>query len=176
MINLLPQKEKEALLQEENWKLVLIFEILILIFLLFLSLAFFSVKIYISGRLDEQKILKEMEGKGAKTFETQDFQKKITAASQNLSKLDSFYQSQINLTEILEKISETLPPGIYLTGLSYQKDASQIGLSGFAKLRETLFEFKKNLEEEKYFHDVYFPPSSWVKSKEVDFNATLKVK
>ena len=176
MINLLPQNEKNSLLYEKNWKLILILEILFLVFLILLSLVLFLVRIYISSGLEEQKIIKATEEKRAETFETQEFRKKINAASQNLSKLDSFYRGRIDLTEILEKVSITVPPGIYLTGLSYQKDASQIGLSGFANLRETLFEFKKNLENEKDFQDVYFSPSSWIKSKEVDFNTTFKVK
>ena len=176
MINLLPQNEKNTLLHEENWKLAFILEMLLLVFLILLSLMLFSVRIYILSSFEEQKINKTAEEKRAKTFETQDFRKKINTASQNLSKLDLFYQGQVDLTETLEKVSRTLPPGIYLTGLSYQKDALQIGLSGFAGLRETLVEFRKNLENEKDFQDIYFPPSSWVKSKEVDFNATFKVK
>jgi Tfp pilus assembly protein PilN len=176
MINLLPQNEKNALLHEENWKLAFILETLLLVFLILLSLILFSVRIYVLGKLEEQKIVKIAEEKKAKTFEKQDFRKKINTASRNFSKLDLFYQGQVDLTETLEKVSRTLPPGIYLTGFSYQKETSQIGLSGFSGLRETLFEFKKNLENEKDFQDIYFPPSSWVKSREVDFNATFKIK
>ena len=176
MINLLPPQQKEELLREEKWKLTLILGIISLIFFLCLSLILFSVKIYISGKLESQKILLEIEEKKFKTSEIQDFQKKITLLNQNLSKLDSFYQGQLDLTKILEKISTTLPPGIYLNSFSWQKENSQIGLSGFSSLRGNLFELKKNLEKEKDFEEIYFPPSNWVKPKDINFNVTFKVK
>lgn len=176
MINLLPPQQKKELEREEKWKLTSILGIISLIFFLCLSLILFSVKIYISGKLESQKILLEIEEKKFKTPEVQDFQKKITILNQNLSKLDSFYHGQFDLTKILEKIATTLPPGVYLNSLSWKKDIFQIGLSGFAPLRENLFELKQNLEKEKDFEEIYFPPLNWVKPKDVNFNVTFKVK
>ena len=176
MINLLPPQQKEELRREEKWKLTLILGIIFLVFLLCFFLIMLSIKIYISGELEFQKNLLGIEEKKFKTPEIQEFQKEITALDQNLFKLDSFYQEQPNLTKILEKISETLPSGAYLTRLSWQKETFQIELSGFAPLRESLFELKKNLEEEKDFENIYFPPANWVKPKEIDFFVTFKVK
>lgn len=176
MINLLPPRKKEILIQIEYWKLTLILGILVLVFLISFSLILLSVKTYISGKLGSEKILVEIKEKQLETSEMEDLQKKITAANQNLSKLDSFYQSQANLTKILEEISKTLPSGIYLTSFSYRKDISKIELSGFSPEREALFELKKNLEKEKNFQEIYFPPSNWIKPIEIDFYATFKIK
>ena len=176
MINLLPPKEKEELTWEESWKLVLILGMLSLIFLISLSLILFSIKTYISGELKSQKILVELEEKRLEVSEVKDLQKKVVALNQNLFKLDSFYQNQISLTKILEKVSETLPPGIYLTDFSFQKDISQIRISGFSPERETLFEFKRELEKEKDFREIYFPASNWVKPREIDFYLTFKLR
>jgi len=173
MINLLPPEEKKILQIEENWKLVLILGSLILIFLICLILILFSIKFSISGKVQSQKIIIEMEEKDFKKAETQDFREKIISINKNLSKLNSFYQEQVPLTEILEKISELLTPEVYLTSLSYQKETSKISLSGFAQTRETLFELKKNLERE--FKEVYFPPQSWIKPTDIDFQATFKI-
>ena len=176
MINLLPPQQKEEGIREEIWKLISILGILSLVFISYLSLILFSIKIYISSELESQKIIYDIEEEKFKASEIQDFQKRINSLNQNVSKLDSFYQEQINLTKILEKISITLPPGVYLTNLNWQKEMSQIGVSGFAPTRENLFEMKKNLEKEKDFENVYFPPSNWVKPKDINFYVTFKIK
>ena len=176
MINLLPPQQKEEGIREEIWKLISILGILSLVFISYLSLILFSIKIYISSELESQKIIYDIEEEKFKASEIQDFQKRIISLNQNVSKLDSFYQEQINLTKILEKISITLPPGVYLTNLNWQKEMSQIGVSGFAPTRENLFEMKKNLEKEKDFENVYFPPSNWVKPKDINFYVTFKIK
>lgn len=173
MINLLPPEEKENLLREENWNLILILEILVLIFLICLALILFSVKISISGQLEVQKILLLQEEKKFEESQIQSLEEKITTSNQSLSKLNSFYQSQTNLTEILEKISETLPPETYLTDLNLS--LAQISLSGFSPTREILLEFKKNLEEEQTFGEIYFPPSNWIKPTDIDFLVNFKI-
>jgi Tfp pilus assembly protein PilN len=173
MINLLPPQYKEEFKQEESWKLILILEILVLIFLICLTLILFSVKIFISGQLEAQKILLLQEEKKFEESQIQNLEEKITISNQVLSKLDSFYQSQTNLTEILEKISEALPIKTYLTTLNF--NLAQISLSGFSPTREILLEFKKNLEQEELFEEIYFPPSNWVKSTDVDFSVNFKI-
>ena len=97
--------------------------------------------------------------------------------------MNSFYQSESNLTEILEKISETLPINVYLAALNFdlltatenEKHAAQISLSGFSPTREILLEFKKNLEKEQTFEEIYFSPSNWVKPTDIDFSVNFKI-
>ena len=175
MINLLPPQYKEELKQEENYRLILILGILILIFLISLILILFSTEIYIQGQVKSAKILVDLEEEHFQTSEIQLLREKIILANQNLTKLNSFYQTQISSTEILEKISETFPSGIYLTSLSFQKSTSQISLFGFSPTRETLFKFKENLEERKEFTEIYFPPSNWVKPTNINFQVTFEV-
>lgn len=173
MINLLPSQYKAELKEEKNWKLILILEILVLIFLTCLALILFSVKIFISGQLEAQKILLLQEEKKFKESQIQSLEEKITVSNQTLSKLNSFYQDQTNLTEILEKISEALPPETYLTTLNL--NLAQISLLGFSPTREILLEFKKNLEQEKLLGEIYFPPSNWVKPTDIDFSVNFKI-
>ncbi|MBZ9569852.1 PilN domain-containing protein [Patescibacteria group bacterium] len=172
-INLLPLKAKTELFEEEVGKLIIILGVLILIFLFSLTLILFSVKSHISGQVGSQKTLVDLEKKQFEIPETQTIREKIILINQNLLKLNSFYQEQINLTETFKKISEILPPEMYLTVFSYQKETFQISLSGFAPNRETLFEFKKNLEKE--FPDSYFPPQNWIKSTDIDFQVNFKI-
>ena len=174
MINLLPPQYKNELKQERKYKLVLILGIVVLFFLISLSLILLSIKFYTQGQVESEKILLSLKEKQFKTPETEALQKDIVLVNQEISKLSSFYQNQTNLVEILEKLSQIFPPGMYLTSLSYQKAIFQISLSGYAPTRETLVQFKENLEKE--FKEVNFPPSNWVVPTDINFQTTFKIK
>ena len=173
MINLLPPQHKRELQREENRKLALILEIIFVAVLLSFALILLSIKIYITGELEVQKIL--LEQKGLESSSIQELEKEIKFYNLSLSKLNSFYQKNSKRTEILEEISQTLPSNIYLTRLNlstirFQKGLSEeeqkeqllVSLSGFSPKRETLLEFKENLEKQELFKEIYFPPSNWV--------------
>ena len=183
MINLLPPQTKTELILEEKWKLVMLLGLLFLIFLVCLSLILISINIYISGEVASQKILLEQREKEFRTPQTQTLQKNLTVFNQTLSQLNSFYQSQFNISDVLEKISGLLPSGTYLTNLSCVAQASSkdgwktnCNLSGFCPDRETLLDFKANLGNEKSFGEVSFPPASWVKPININFSVTFKAK
>lgn len=176
MINLLPQKEKETLRSEERKKIFLIFEILALVFFICLAFILTSVEIYISGRAEAEKIILEQEKKEFETSEIKDFSEKIKLANQTFSYLNYFYKNQVKSTEIFTEIYETIPEGIYLTSFSYQKNISSVSLFGFSKSREIILQFKKNLEQKGNFENIYFPPSTWIESKDITFNLNFKIK
>ena len=181
MINLLPSKEKEEILQEENWKLLMILGILLLFFLISLLLILFSVKIFITGEVEVQKILFAEREKEFKNTQMQNLQNNLTAFNKKLSQLDSFYQNQSNFSEILEEISKTLPPGVYLNNLSIAPQGGKGGgficnLSGFSPSRQILLVLKDNLEKEKNFQEVYFPPANWVKPADINFTISFEIK
>jgi len=175
MINLLPQSEKKILRSEEKRKIILILEILVLIFLLCLILILSSVRFYISGLVVAEEIILEQKKKESGLFKDEGVTEKIELANKTFLELESFYESQFKLTKILEGISKIVPERIYLTTLSYQSNNSVITISGFAEKRETLFEFKKSLEGENDLSDPFFPPSTWIKSDDINFNLNLEV-
>ncbi len=181
MINLLPPKEKEFLEQEKIWRIILILGTLILISFLCFVLVLFSIKTYVRGEIELQKVLLAQEKLRLKALEIQRFQEEIASANQNLLKLESFYQTQFNLIDLLEKVSNTLPSGVSLTYLSiepYSRERDynfQVLLSGYAINREDLFEFKKNLEAEKDFKEIYLPPSSWIKPTDINFSIRFSI-
>lgn len=180
MLNLLPQKEKEELIQEESFKLVLVLGILILIFLICLSLILFSIGISIGGQLAIEKAL--LSQKETEISHLRDLEKEIKNLNLTFSKLNSFYQKNPNFVKILEITSKTLLPGTYLTSFNFNplaKDKKYLGeviLNGYSPTREILLEFKKNLEQEELFQEVYFPPANWVEPTDINFTVNFKIK
>jgi Tfp pilus assembly protein PilN len=184
MINLLPPENKKEIIQEENWKQVMILGTLVLVFLVCLTLILFSIKTFISGEVEAEKILFKQKEKELQTSQMQTLQHNLTAFNQTLFQLESFYQNQFNSSEILEKISATIPSGVYLTDLSINNNYQQkekiwkktCNLAGFSSTREKLLEFKQNLEKEGNFEEIYFPPNSWMKANDINFTINFKLK
>ncbi len=176
MINLLPPKQKEELLAQEQFKIVLILGIVIISFLLSLVLILFSIKTLIWTDLQIQRIFIEQKEKELKSPKIQGLEEKIKEYNLTLLKLNNFYQSQKNLTTILEKIPRILPDKTYLTTLNFNYDNLGISLSGFSPSREILLELKKNLEGAEDFKEIDFPPTNWVEPININFTVTFKLK
>lgn len=175
MINLLPLRYKVEIKEEENLRVVIILEFLFLVFLISLVLILFSIKIYLQNQVDSLKIITSQEEKVSQTSEIKGLRDKIIGANQSISELKSFYQNQISSVEILKKVSNALPALIYLETLSWQPTSGQITISGFSPTRELLFALKNNLEAEKGFSGVYFPPDNWLEPRDIDFSANFKI-
>ena len=186
----MPEKEKRELQVEEiGRKLSLVF-LFILMFLLVLIFIVLALKIYILSQAKySQDILKSRE-ETLRSSQFLNFKQTIEKTNQNLSKIKNFYDKEISLTSILEKLSVLTPSTIYFTNLSFRKIfqevkdketgkkeleiLAEIHLSGYAKNREDLFFFKKDLEEEDKFEDVFFSPASWVIPNDIDFSLSFK--
>jgi len=180
MLNLLPPTEKINLQKKENYQLILILGATVLFFFITLSLILFSVEIYISGQAEAEKILADSEKERFEASETQNLEGEINLINQNLSRLDSFYESQPVWSKSLEEIAEIMPGVMYLNTLSLQpvpkkENKFQVALGGYCPTREDLYEFKRKLEEESNFNEVSFPPVSWVKSKDINFSVTFEI-
>lgn len=176
MINLLPPEEKQKILKEKRLKTILILEIFVLSFLVSLALILFLVKTYLKEEIAIQKIFFLEREQQIKIHKIQENEKEIEVLNNELLKLDSFYQNQIYLSEILEKISQILPPDIYLANFNFQKESSQISINGFCPSQEILLELKKNLGKQDFIKDLYFPLSNWIKPNDIDFNLSFKLK
>lgn len=176
-INLLPQKERTLLIQEEHWKLTLLLEIIFLIFLISLSLILFSIRTYVSGQAEAQKIL--LSQRELETPQLKDLEDKIKRSNLIFSNLNSFYQKTTNPSEILEQVSEILPSGIYINSFDFvpigREYLAEVAFFGFSPNRATLLEFKKNLESQETFKEVSFPPSNWITPENINFSVNFKI-
>lgn len=178
MINLLPPQQKEEILEQQRLRLILVLGIVFLSFFLSLFLVLFLVKSYISSDLETEKINTEERRKEIAL--NQNLEKEITEANVLLSDLSSFYEKNLDLTKVLEKINTILPSGIYLTSYNLgftkreKEETVNVSLSGYCKNRDTLVKFKENLEGEENFTEVNFSTESWVKPSKFMVNFRLE--
>lgn len=175
MINLLPPNAKEALVWEKWQRLSILLGIIIFVFLLALTLVLFIGELRIQGEREAEKLLLEA---GKRTFQVSGFeeiQQKAAEYQKTLLALAEFSAQGTDASRLTEVLARSLPPGVYLTLLSYNKHDGLVQLFGFAPKRADLFAFKQNLEEDSFFESVDFPPANWITSVDITFRATLKL-
>ena len=175
MINLLPQKAKREIVLEERFKIIFILSITFFAFLTSLFLVLFSVYTSVSTELKIQKINFDDLEKKIKNSQIEEMEKNIEKHNLIIKNLASFYKEDIDLVSILEKISKTLPSGIYLDSLNFNRSSLEFSLTGFSPDRDTLVHFKENLEKESDLGKVFFPSSNWSIPKDIEFNVNLKI-
>lgn len=178
MINLLPEEQKQKLLEEERSRLTLILGTLFVCFLICLSLILFLIKNYTLWDLEAEKILLSQKEKTLSL--NQDLEKEIKQSNAFLSELDSFYEQVVGVTQVLEIADGTLPAKIYLTSFDFilprtkGTNKPRISISGFSPDRNTLLNFQKNLKNEQSFSDIYVSPESWIEQENLDFDISFR--
>lgn len=201
-INLLPEQEKKELKQRKVWKKISFILIFVLIFFLLLILILFSIKIYITSKIDALQKMVLIKEKEFQEKHLRNFEKEVEEINENLFKIKRFEERKILIAPVFEKISLLTPSLIYFTDFSFQKIfqkaeekeqeeaqeekqakeqkkekikiSAEIHIAGWANNREDLFNFRKALEQEKSFQEVYFSLFSWVKPKDINFSLTFK--
>ena len=183
MINLIAPKEKEKLLMEKITRMITILWFLLLFFIICLVLVFSTVRIYIKSQLTTQQSVTAPAKEQEKIEKIEQAKNKAELVNSNLEKLDSLYNNKAYFSPLIEKISKTLPEGLYLNNFSIifakkpneENYAIKVSLLGFSPLREDLLEFKSSLESEGDFINVSFPASNWVKKVDINFSVSFEI-
>ena len=160
MINLLPPRYKEEIRKEANWRMFLILGLLAFLFLLSFFFIIFFVKMYISGQAEIQDIYLQDEREEFERGGMQELEEEIKIINRELFQINSFYQEQPKPSDFLQSLKRNLPPGSYLTSLSFKylspEEGIEVTLGGFTPSREALRRLKENLEENMEVYEMNF--------------------
>jgi hypothetical protein len=186
MINLLSPQEKLFLEQEERSRLLSTLLIIFLLSLISFVLIMLSIKFYISGELEAQKII--LSERQIERSYLESVAENIEYQNDYLSQIKSFYKNDSIFSGIISEVSQSLPSEIYLTKLNIssviekasKKNTSDekyllVSLAGFSPTRDIVLEVKDNLEKHDNFKEIYFPTSNWIKPDNVEFSVDFKV-
>lgn len=169
MINLLPPEEKENILKEKTRKIVLNLGILGLISFFVLALTLLLIKTEMKTQLSIQNLVLRQKEKEFEASRLQKLEEELKTLNSYLLEVEPFLRGKKYLVDIIEEISGTLSPGMHLKTFSYQLTNQLVSISGYCPSRQTLLEFGNNLEANKNFKDFKFPPSNWLKPKDIEF-------
>jgi len=172
MINLLPLSYRHSLRAEENFRLLLILSAVIGVFLACLALLLFALRLYVAGEIRTQEffVASLKEQSAIRSQELKDIQEFNLA----LLAISGLYEKRLSPTSILEGISSHLGLDMYVSSLNIAAD--KVTVTGFSSARETLLGFRENLQKDELFKNVYFPPSNWVKPRDITFSFSAELR
>ena len=191
MINLLPPHEKQVLKLVETQKKILVILTHLLLCLIFLAVIIFLSGEYISLKTIELENMVFVRNQELENYRFQDLKEVILEINQSLAKVRLFQREEVRIGPFLEEIVSLAPGGISFKKLTFRKASriisdqetakateqifASIHLAGTAATREVLYSFKKILEGQEHFQEVYFSPQSWTKPIEALFNVNFEV-
>ena len=180
MLNLLPPWYKEELKDEKNFRLTLILGILVLLFFVSLALLLLSIRIYMVGQIQAQKILVESQ---LEDYGDEDPVKRIRELNRSIAETSSFYQEQIVFADVIDRVTGVLPEEIYLTSFHYtpvkstgeegEKIVAGISLNGVTPTTDDLLVLKENIENDNTFSRLAIPPETWKDPGAIDIEFSM---
>ena len=179
MINLLPPEEKEHLFLERNKKLVVILGWILIISLICLTLILFSVKLYILGQVNHQKGILNVTETKYKTSDFLFYNDIVKKYNADLIKANTFYEKEIYFSDAIKTILDIQRPnGLFFNDISMKNSEDnkiKTTISGISDTRDNLLIFKNNIESNNKIENIYFPPNSWIKTKNINFYVTFEI-
>jgi len=174
MINLLFKEEKEKIRKERNLKILIIWEIYFIWFLLFLSLFLSLIYIFLFLTLEKTKIIFSEKTKALQSFYFKDIKEEKEKLSQFFPRIFNFFQGD-DLMENLEFLLKIKPDKIDYLELSLNEQ-NQVFLRIFASTRDDLLAWKEKLEKEKRISDFNFPLEALFQKENIDLTVSFKIK
>ena len=183
MINLLPQKEKEALSLEQLRKLVTILGITILSFLVCLIFVFLSIYIFTSGEVILKNYSLKEVSKSYQSPDLENFKQIIQKYNEIMPQVQSFYAGEKYFGTALDVIYSIQKPdgisflNIFLdaTGRNSAQNEISVSVSGTSSTRDNLIIFQNNLLKDPSIKDASFSPESLINSKNPNFSVTFRL-
>ncbi len=158
--------------KEREMKEFLVLGFIFLALLVSFSLILLVVLLTLRGQLAfEKEILKETR-EGIGLSQKEELEREAVFYNEAAEYVLS-YENGEPVIRVLERVSAAKPEEIKIYNLSYKSEKSKVALSGYSPNRETLLEFKNNLE--KSFSEISFPSSSWVKRNDIEFSVEFIV-
>lgn len=194
MINLLPPRDKQELKREAIFRKIFAILFLHFVCLLILVGALGFLSAFLSSKAASFQEAATQKAQQLQSARFQAFKNDAISLNGSLNKLQSFWQSQIKVSSFLERFIPLISSNLYLADLSFNLSSKKIPtvksgstapgdsnqlifadihLDGTADSRENLYEFKKMLERQGDFSDIYFSPYSWSNAQYPGFSLNL---
>lgn len=173
-INLLPENRKEEIRDEKKFRSIIggefsfLFPILLLVGILFAIDLIITIQ---EESLGKSYISEQSQG----SFQDlKKYEEKFQSINSKISTLSKFQDSHLEWSGALEKLTQTVPDEISITGMA-TKDF-RVFLIGRAKTREKLLELQEAINASECFSGLNMPLSNLVSKEDVDFQMDFEIK
>lgn len=176
MINLLPQKQKADLKNEQKFRLGIFaiswasFTILTLCLLFYASSAYLTIQ---QQSLDENLLAQKSNPRWAEVLSSEKQLKNLGARINEVLALQS---KERFWSPFLSELTNNNVAGINFKNITINTAGKLAVISGHADTRDNVLEFKSALEKNSYISEVKAPLENFLDQTDIDFSFTLLLK
>ncbi len=102
-----------------------------------------------------------------------------TKKFQEINKISDFIaskQTDFNKwSNLIYSLAQDMDTNLKLSSLKINKKNNALSIAGHAQTRESLLNFKKNIEKNKYLSNIVFPIKTLFEKKDIDFNINATI-
>lgn len=167
LINLLPQETKKEL------KLLNIYGLIKKIIFLIILMTIFITAIIVFGKI----LLKtQINTSSLVVYNKNNTSDNISAIQKQVEMAKTIESSEPNWPKTIESVLASIDPSISVLSMKIDKDSSSIEITGVAKTREDLLNFKKSLESNTNYSNIDFPIRNLSEKQNINFSVKMNFK
>lgn len=179
ILNLLPPKEKQELMFERNRRFVMFVGVSMFMVFLVFTVLLFSTKLYIDIQLEPFEMAIREERERAETKRTEEIEKEIQKAREQISRITAIQQGISPWSPILKEISRFPLDGIVLSSIALGESGEErnVKIVGYAEDRDhALLGLEEAIKSHPRFYDLDSPSSNWIKERDINFVFSFKIR
>ncbi len=175
MFNLLPESLKQEIITDYKLRRFII----ALVFLIFIEISFmiFMLPSFIISHSKEKELELRVQviDKSSEALNINSIKTTIRSLNNDLNIIDrmsAYLEPVLLIDTVLSKKTNS----IRITDISYTSvstSTANLAIQGISSTRDTLVEFKKNLDESGFFKNIDLPISNLAKDRNINFSMTM---
>lgn len=172
--NLLPREKKKDLRTEYIARVLNVGLFLLTLAILSGTAALIPAYFKVSTNLSDIKTSFQRESENDEVAEFKVAQAVLEQTAHTVDQLRATL-AQPSVAESIGKVLAQRPPGVAITGVSYERPTGLFVLEGIAKTRDTLVAYKHTLEQQQDISNVVSPISNLAKNADLPFQLSFKL-
>lgn len=169
-INIIPQDKKREIAINKKMGIYLKFLSIIIVNFIIYSLIFLTVRIIMQKYYNDSKnqalVLNKTTG---------DYTQEAKEINSQIEYIKNIQENFISWSDFFALLSEIKTEGVTYKQIKISKNENLLLISGIAKTRDDLLNFKNRIEESKILSDVELPFSVLLEKSDIDFNIKTKI-
>lgn len=174
-VNLLPKEAQNEIKYERVRSRFLNMSLWIVISLAVLIVLMLGARIYLKSESKRVNNLIIFQKEVVSQKENQALKKELAEFNIHLSNLIKFEKGHAYWSEVLIELARITPSDIAIDALTADREDKKMTVMGFAKTRDSVLQFRRNLLDSDFFEDVNFPLSNLIRPTDVSFRYTFFV-
>lgn len=173
-LNLIPPLRKKEIIRAHFLRVIIRWQVeIFLILLVFLALLW-HIKYVLQIEAGSNLKQIEMSRQSFSFKDMQSYKEKIKQANVQVAGVEKIQGGQIYWSELLDKLNQVIIPGISLDSLGTKN--YEVFLTGVARNRNDLVNFKERLTKEDCFTNVDFPLANLMNKENLIFQMQFSIK